>query len=579
MSNIKTLLKTSFKDSKTFIKEFNKDKDNKLNEEECNIFLLDYEKYIKEDINKIYNPKTKSEINNLAKIEYIAKKCKQKLGLSDSNSGSDIDSLSLSPKDIKNHYKYIKKLNVNDILTILNLSDKNESERINNIKPFFTKRISNNNLLKILEGYIYDDSIEQEVSVNILKFIIKKIKKYIPNFSPFMDHITYSELIQDTFFSITHIDASFEKDIINPNNQTSNSLRILTNTKKLIDKIILYSENNETEEDYYNNIFEYQAEIYTYHFLLLKISEYYRGLGQRQFIKYSEFLNKLSRNEIIPISDATPSFEKSPNWSKTPTDRIELENYNDNKKRLLEIIMDDSNFSGGINDTDYYTLEKWEDMPLGKLRKVMVIPYEEDGKTYGIAYYVKSLYKAWYTSVKNKKDFVNPINKNPFTDKDKEDILECMKTIQPNLFAPKYGESGRKDIVVRYHTERVLEYDEEAIAVIYRGKKLRVIEIDFVFIKNHINLTYNYNLIKIKFPLTFTYIDDNSPEGETTLSLNYNPSHLYEIINNLSKKNKIVSESIPFKINDIFKRYNNKVLNKRSYISFFNELKEQLEEN
>ena len=536
-TDLKTLLKTSFKDSKTLIKEFNKDKDNKLNDEECKIFLIYYEKFIKGDIDEISNPKTKSVIKNFAKIEDIAKKCKQKLALSESDrsSNSDIDSLSLSPKDMKNYYKYIKNLDENDILTILNLCEKNQSERINNIKPFFTKRISNNNLLKILESYIYDDSINHNYYyIKMLKNIIKNIKKYIPSFSPFMDSITYSELIQDTFVSTNHINISFEKDNQNErisNMKVQNSLNILTNTKKIIDSIILYDENNKTVDDYYNNIFKYKPLIYTYYFLLLKISQYYRGLGQRQFIKYSEILNKISSNEIEIRESVYKS--KSPNWSKTPTDSKELDNYNYNKERLLENILDDSNFSGGINDTDYYTLEKWEDMPLGKLRKVMVIPYEENGELYAIAYYVKSLYKAWIFSIKNNISFVNPINKKPFTDKDKNDIFQCMLTIQPNLFPPKYSNSGRTDIVVRYHTDSIFEYREEGStsSVIYNGEKERVIDINFVFIKDRTELIYSYNLIKIRFPIKFTYVDDNSARPDAIITMEDQHEHSYEKIN------------------------------------------------
>ena len=150
------------------------------------------------------------------------------------------------------------------------------------------------------------------------------------------------------------------------------------------------------------------------------------------FLIWLIFISCSNFGSYAPLQKTHKS--KSPNWSKTPTDSKELDNYNYNKERLLENILDDSNFSGGINDTDYYTLEKWEDMPLGKLRKVMVIPYEENGELYAIAYYVKSLYKAWIFSIKNNISFVNPINKKPFTDKDKNDIFQCMLTIQPNLF-------------------------------------------------------------------------------------------------------------------------------------------------
>lgn len=558
-NSIRLELNKSLKnETEATMKSYKRDTKNKLNKEECEKFLSDYEKFIKKDIKEIINPKTKNKTKKYSRIEYIAKKCKEQLDLND----SEIE-YSQDPENIKKGYQYIK--TVDDILIkkLLELCEKTKTEKYKIIKIFFTKKLKEKLMLKILEEYIMDDNIEHKGGIKLLKKIVELIKEYfIPNYYLFIDK------------------KDFEKELKDKYSKEDNYEDIMIRSGIVIDRLLLYRNNNTNKIEFFDNIEKNEATLQSYIFILSKIMKIYvnEDYKRRNIIKNIELLKTLlNKDLVIQDPDATPSFYKSPSWSKTPSESDKLIEYKTNKEKELNRIMNNKLYNGEINTADFYTLEEWKDMSLNKLKHVIIIPYENKGKKYASAYYVKSLYKAWYTSVKNKKDFVNPINKNPFTDKDKEDILECMKTIQPNLFAPKYGESGRKDIVVRYHTERVLEYDDEAIAVIYRGKKLRVIEIDFVFIKNHTNLTYNYNLIKIKFPLTFTYIDDNSPEGETTLSLNYNPSHLYEIINKLSKKNKIVSESIPFKINDIFKRYNNKVLNKRSYISFFNELKEQLE--
>ena len=38
-------------------------------------------------------------------------------------------------------------------------------------------------------------------------------------------------------------------------------------------------------------------------------------------------------------------------------------------------------YAGSINDADFYTMDEWTDMSLRKLKSVVVIPYEENGKT------------------------------------------------------------------------------------------------------------------------------------------------------------------------------------------------------
>ena len=52
-----------------------------------------------------------------------------------------------------------------------------------------------------------------------------------------------------------------------------------------------------------------------------------------------------------------------------------------------------------------------------------------------------------------------------------------------------------------------------------------------------------YRLVDIKFPSSFAYADDNSPEDDTNVPLAYNPTFLFEMINNLMRRNKVVGKN------------------------------------
>ena len=147
-------------------------------------------------------------------------------------------------------------------------------------------------------------------------------------------------------------------------------------------------------------------------------------------------------------------------------------------------------------------MEEWKDMSLKKLKSVIVIPYKENGKIYANAYYVKSLYKAWYMAVKDRQPFLNPANRKEFKPEDKAKILEVIQDLYPGLKEPRYGTTGgRSDITVsytnNYHTTN--------------------------FIKIHYKYSCEENyfcrhlLLKIEFPSSFGYTDDNRPDDDLSL--------------------------------------------------------------
>jgi len=217
-------------------------------------------------------------------------------------------------------------------------------------------------------------------------------------------------------------------------------------------------------------------------------------------------------------------------------------------------------YAGSINDADFYTMDEWTDMSLRKLKSVVVIPYEENGKTYANAYYVKSLYKAWYLAIKDQKPFLNPSNRKPFTQENKDEILKVIQDLHPGLKAPRYGsQGGRQDICVSYTNDYNNTY---------------TIQVSYLYPRTDHYYSYaRYSLIKIQFPTSFVYADDNRPDDDSVVPLAYNPTFLFEMINTLMRQNKIIGKNVPFKINDAFAENNNKKLNKAQYMRFFDKIR------
>ena len=219
-------------------------------------------------------------------------------------------------------------------------------------------------------------------------------------------------------------------------------------------------------------------------------------------------------------------------------------------------------YAGTINDADFYTMDEWKDMSLRKLKNVIVIPYEENDKIYANAYYVKSLYKAWYLAIKDGKPFLNPSNRKPFTQQDKNKIIDVIQDLHPGLREPRYGATGgRKDISVNYTNNYIDTY---------------TIQISYIFPSQNSYSGYaNYALIKIAFPSSFVYVDDNQPDDNSVVPLAYNPTFLFDMINTLMRQNKIIGKKVPFKIADQFNEINNlnRKITKVEYMRFFDKVR------
>jgi hypothetical protein len=540
----------------TTIKALKKDTNNlagpnkKIKQDACKEFLKEYKKFVNGEIDSVTHPVTKKPLSRKDRIDFIADQCRTafSLRLSDSKSKSDSSSGDDDP------YKNLKNLTFSDIDKILEYPMSTPGAKNKHLLSLFSKSPKQENSAKILNAYLEDETIQDD-NVLLYRKIKQYIKsKYLRSYDPFMTAKTFRDDIRANYGPLGRY--GYHGVI------ADEVRRVLQDADELFKEALLYSDNNKTEADFKAHIKENYYKYYSVEFILLASKGLYHTYGELMQIKLI-LLDKLIEGTVdIADPNASKSFDKSRSWSASPEDPILKAQYNTNKKRELERIMDNSNYAGSINDADFYTMEEWADMPLSKLQNVIVIPYSEGGKVYANAYYIKSLYTAWYLAVKDGKPFLNPANRKPFSMYDKQAILTMMDNLYPGIKEPRYGsQGGRSDISVTY----TRDYSNNI-----------KIEISYLYKNPQGSWGQNPNkvpLLSISFPHSFAYADDNAPENETNVPLAYNPTFLFDMINKLMRENKVISKKIPLKISDIFLNLNNKVLTKAEYMSFFDQLR------
>jgi hypothetical protein len=327
----------------------------------------------------------------------------------------------------------------------------------------------------------------------------------------------------------------------------------------LFANIIMYSEHNRNSEDIIrtldNNIEKYLAVQFIHVLIRDNNNQPSDAVNKNIFL-----LDALITGENIPLSykDGSISVSKSPNWSGTPRSsssghshyqsKANIERYKKTKEEMIAYILENN-----MNDSDI-SGEEWKDMPVAKLKKVISIPSVINGKTFRHAFYVKTLYQYWRNCVKSGQyqriPFINPYNRVPFTEEDKETIMNAMLSMYPRLQRPTYGE-GRRDI--SYHI--VQEYQYMVIIFQYIAK-----------IPGQENILVP--LIRIKIPYGFTNQDIDAA---------HIPQILLENISFLVRNNKIFGKNMPLKPLNVLTEYNNTTLNTiEKYMDFSNKIKDLL---
>ena len=533
----------------------------KIKKEPCEKYLKEYKDYYNGIRDDVTHPITKKSITRKERIDFIADQCSKAFDLS--LSGSASKSPSPSPEDDVNPYKSLKiPLEFKDIDKILEYPMNQNNVRNKHILSMFKQNIKVDKAISILNAYLEDRSITDE-NVLLYRIIKNHIKtKYLVRYDSFMPATEFKKIVNDNYFnrSFLSTDHITTQRVLNTN-------KVFKDADNLFNEAIIYNDRNKNEDDYKRLVKESYYKYYAVEFMLLQLVNIYQGHQDQKVRAAQMFLSLIDRliegTVLISDPDASISFEKSLSWSASPEDPILKAQYKTNKETELARIMDaEKVYAGTINDADFYTMDEWKDMSLRKLKNVIVIPYEENDKIYANAYYVKSLYKAWYLAIKDGKPFLNPSNRKPFTQQDKNKIIDVIQDLHPGLREPRYGATGgRKDISVNYTNNYIDTY---------------TIQISYIFPSQNSYSGYaNYALIKINFPSSFVYVDDNLPDDNNVVPLAYNPTFLFDMINTLMRQNKIIGKKVPFKIADPFNEINNlnRKITKVEYMRFFDKVR------
>ena len=543
-------------DAKTSV--FKKDKNNNLSYNQCEIFIKDYKDFEKGLISKIINPKTNKALNDENRIKYIYDKCKQKLDIEDSQPQK---SKSESPESEDNEIILDSYEKVKDILYIpFNTLAVNKFL----IESLFTKPIEYNKGLLKLSKYLS--------STNSHNIYVKSYNKTLDEINNIINSI-YNTTTQANKNVLRQRHGWVENYMYNPlktselSQVTTNIPNTIVKTKKILIKmlknshyinkndikgsilnnrpieselrdILFYSSKNKNKSDIIKNLEDNRERYLALQFILIIIKDELNNntyvLDNKIYIKiHLDILDSLITKNVVNglfnnNYNYSQSISNSISWSGTPRSsssdhshfqsNANIERYRISKANLVAEITQNN-----INDMDPYLAERWEDMPIEKLRNVISIKHTEGTNTYGVAFYIRTLYQAWRNSVKDNKPFKNPYTRKAFTDNDKEYILNSMKLLYPNIETPKIGD-GRSDIIVETNNNDD-EYEEN---------------MDYKF-NYKLNLEKTTILIHL---LTFSIPYNFNVEVEPA----YIQQYLFENITYLIKNNKLFGKGMPLKI-------------------------------
>jgi len=563
------------------ISAFRNDKNNNLTDKQCEAFIKEYKEYKNGKISKINNPKTNKHIIDADRIKYIYEKCKRNYEFEDLSYSSKSSSSKDSGDNEVILDSYTK---VQDIIYMpINTLAQNRQF----IESLFSKPIIYEKGLWKLKEYLEKNrtaSATQNKFVNSYYKILEQINRIITDI--YTNNTFAADILTRQYdwnlgyiydpFRIDNVSSTMRPNIINSIKNTGKKIKSMwKNTQyknpsdprmiplesspyKLFTNIIMYSEHNKNSEDIIrtldNNIEKYLA----LQFIHVLIRDNYNP--QSTDVNKNIFVLDALITKNIPLDyrDHSISVSKSPNWSGTPRSsssghthyqsKANIERYKKTKEELLADILQNN-----MNDTDL-SGDEWKDMSVNKLKKVISIPSVINGKTYRHAFYARTLYLYWRNSVKShpqqRMPFINPYNRTPFTEEDKETIMNAMLSMYPRLERPTYGE-GRRDI--SYHT--MPEYNHITMVFQY-----------IVITPDQENILVPF--IYIRIPLSFANQDIDAA---------YIPQILFENINFLMRNKKLFGKSMPVKPLDVLVEYNNKTLeNIEQYIDFFNKIKNAL---
>ena len=489
-------------------REIRKDKNNKLSKKQCILFLTEYEKLLKNEITGVINPITNNlPVNDEKRLNYIVKYCRSNYVYDDNEK-----------KIIEGHINTRDTFTVNidsydKIMSLLCIPFRS-GYRIDFIEQLFTQQdnLDEKTAFYLLEKYINENKKNKYIKCYLE--VVKEIKK----------------TIKDYHFSMTNeqiYDILYNTDILDIN----------LITKKLpqqyyFELLVLSKNTKDLHKNLCNNLPKY---------IILR---YFNLLLRQVLCKYTEtdiyitlvnYLYSISVNCIetgninlrLKYDSLSVSFNSTETTGSTGSK---------GSKKEKRIYVDNILSYDGINEVDPFSQKEWKKMNLQNLKTVVIIKYQENGKTFRNAFNAKDLYTQWKIAIKGGKMFVNPYTRKPFTVEDTQMIIDKLKNVYPRIVEPTINTIRRRDI-------ELSRYSLDVNTVVYT-LYFRIEDYDEYNVEP---FSKTIELLTIVLPI---YTDTENYE--------YHTGYINDKIVNLFNTNKITGKTIPFKVHPVFLKYNKK---------------------
>jgi len=550
-----------------------KDKANILNMKQCNTFIKDYKDYINGKISQIKHPKTNKIIREAAKVKYVYNKCIEKYDINTSpasiskltklsKQSSKLSSTDKNTKTSKSidYEKEINILNNIDIRDILNLPNGTFKDNRALIKSLFKVPISEKIGFEVLKKYLNDPNNNSKHAISYREYV-REIVKLIPIYDPFMKKKDFRIYVLKKFNPIKEVNREAIFAFIEYCQKLYLS-SIIQDSRNLNLGNFIYNENYRgvtTAAGFYTRLAENKYIYYSFYYcskIILDGISSDMELIQNLAITKIMMKNLVDKNFLIEDPNVSLSFSTSSSSSNSDNMKDKDSSMNTiyrqlGKKEFVKYIMNNGEKPRTVNDSDPYLGVKWEKLSLNKLKMVVKISHVLNGRTFTYAYYAISLYKDWKNSIRNRKPFINPINRIPFTEEDENTILNVLDKKYSLIGRPTQRPVGRHDIYYQ-DTELIRDYG-----------------IDFL----RLNIWFNTgtqertNYIRIFSINIIANLPIYHSEGS---DVEFNLAFLFENIEQLKYENKIISKKIPFKLHPAFvKYYNSYITTEEQYKDFF----------
>ena len=404
-----------------------------------------------------------------------------------------------------------------------------------------------------LDKYDYYKIVNEEENEDSTEFY-KKLKSLLSLYDPF--NITDEKLaeLKQNLFSKKCMDLyddiiiyEFREAILHT---TDEKVTKSTLKKKLKEKVITY------------RALLFISNIINQHYISISSSNklefhYLHESTNQNSIKNIELIKILANkhnyilinNLKIDINIFESSIDKSSLDSKTDINKRK-ERINEREK-ILEYLKNNKGYNNPINKEDIITLDKWEEMTLKQLRRVIKISYvlkteEGEMKSYCHAFDSKVLYELFLNKYnKNDKKIVakNPHSQQEFSE---EDIIAVF-----TAFGKRDFRKDKED----YGTVKTTRYDVELTIVPFKKGDTQYNEITILYLVDKGIIKYESDSFKIRLVrITIKEMPD--------------VDNLIARICSLYDDNKIISAMIPFTFHPAFVKYNGKTIDEKNINDF-----------